>query len=117
MSTPAYSPVEPSERQEKPKKQPNVVQRYARMVYNPLGFKKVYNFIFWFIFAGALFGFCWWNIRSIDVKGHWIKDAPPGDDYYFRLPRYSLVSLPLDDQDFRRLRDQRNLSCRGEICC
>lgn len=28
-----------------------------RKVYNPLGFSKAYNFILWFIFAGALFGF------------------------------------------------------------
>ncbi|KAF5235713.1 hypothetical protein FANTH_11593 [Fusarium anthophilum] len=29
----------------------------ARKVYNPIGFSKGYNFILWFIFAGAMFGF------------------------------------------------------------
>lgn len=29
----------------------------ARKVYNPIGFSKGYNFILWFIFVGALFGF------------------------------------------------------------
>ncbi|KAF5660763.1 hypothetical protein FDENT_13670 [Fusarium denticulatum] len=29
----------------------------ARKVYNPIGFSKGYNFILWFVFAGAMFGF------------------------------------------------------------
>lgn len=81
---------------------PSAFKRYSRKVYNPLGFKKAYNFVFFFIFAGALLGFCLYNVRVVDVNGYWIKDAPPGDEYYFRLPRYNLVSwhirsLPLSD--------------------
>ena len=37
--------------------QPNGFVRNARRVYHPLGFKKGYNFILFFIFGGALLGF------------------------------------------------------------
>lgn len=76
---------------EKQTQQPNVAKRYVRNIYNPLGFKKGYNFVFFFITAGALLGFCLYNVRSIDVDGHWMKGAPPGEEYYFRMPRYNLV--------------------------
>lgn len=74
--------------------QPNVVQRYARKIYNPLGFKKAYNFIFFFICAGALLGFSLYNIRAVDVNGYWIKTAAPGEEFWFRKPRYNIVSRP-----------------------
>ena len=77
---------------EKQTANPNVVKRYARKVYNPLGFKKAYNFVFFFIFAGALLGFCLYNIRVVDVDGYWLKNgAAPGEEYYFRMPRYNIV--------------------------
>ena len=36
---------------------PNAFIRAARHVYNPIGFKKGYNFILFFIYAGAMLGF------------------------------------------------------------
>lgn len=93
MST-AYDPLATDEMSDPlPKaavKQENMFQRYARMVYNFFGFKKWYNFIFWFIFGGALFFFCWYNIKSIDVRGYWLKHTSPSQYIYFRLPRYSI---------------------------
>lgn len=68
------------------------IKRYARKIYNPLGFKKAYNFVFFFILAGALVGFSLYNIRSVDVDGHWMKAAAPGEPYHFRKPRYNTVS-------------------------
>jgi hypothetical protein len=40
------------------KEAPNMFVRFWRKVYNPLGFKKGYNFPLWFIFCGAALGFC-----------------------------------------------------------
>lgn len=57
---------------------------------DPLGFQKWYNFIFFFIFAQALFYFCWYNIRKIDVQGYWIKHASPSEQYYFTRSRYGI---------------------------
>lgn len=74
--------------------QPNVVKRYARKIYNPLGFKKAYNFVFSFICAGALLGLCLYNTLAVDVNGYWIKSAAPGEEFWFRKPRYNIVSRP-----------------------
>ena len=77
---------------EKPKpKAPNQFQSLARNIYNPLGFKKAYNFIFFFITTGALLGFSLASLRKIDVNGYWIKnDATPSDAYYFQRSRYNI---------------------------
>lgn len=94
MST-AYDPLAPDESladkpTDRPKNRTNVVEYYASKVYNPLGFKKWYNFVFFFIFAQALFYFCWYNIRKANVAGYWIKHALPSEQFYFRRPRYSI---------------------------
>jgi uncharacterized membrane protein len=44
---------------------------------NPLGFSKTYNFVLWFIFAGALFG-----CPSGGSKG--AVGAAPGECYWYR---------------------------------
>ncbi|RFN54370.1 hypothetical protein FIE12Z_1497 [Fusarium flagelliforme] len=41
----------------------------ARKVYNPIGFSKGYNFVLWFIFAGALFGFSLARMMYLDFYG------------------------------------------------
>lgn len=93
MST-AYDPLAIDEHEEKTpsssKAAPNQFQRYAAHVYNFFGFKKWYNFIFFFILGGALFFFCWHEIEKIDVRGYWLKQAMPSEVFYFRLPRYSI---------------------------
>ncbi|KAM5364971.1 hypothetical protein ACJZ2D_011231 [Fusarium nematophilum] len=41
----------------------------ARKVYNPIGFSKGYNFILFFIFAGALMGFSLARFQYLDFDG------------------------------------------------
>jgi hypothetical protein len=41
----------------------------ARKVYNPIGFSKGYNFVLWFIFAGAMFGFSLARMMYLDYYG------------------------------------------------
>jgi uncharacterized membrane protein len=41
----------------------------ARKVYNPIGFSKGYNFVLWFIFAGAMFGFALARMMFLDYNG------------------------------------------------
>ncbi|KAH7469932.1 hypothetical protein FOMA001_g14849 [Fusarium oxysporum f. sp. matthiolae] len=41
----------------------------ARKVYNPIGFSKGYNFILWFIFAGAMFGFALARMMFLNYNG------------------------------------------------
>lgn len=98
MST--YEPVAMADTTEKQASPPNAFKRNVRKVYNPLGFKKAYNFVFFFICVGALVGFSLYNIRSVDVDGHWLKNAPPGEEYHFKKPRYNVVSrLPISSDE------------------
>jgi hypothetical protein len=63
----------------------------ARKVYNPLGFKKGYNFVLWFIFAGALFGFLLARFSYLDFSKNFCpkggseggNGAAPGECYYY----------------------------------
>ncbi|KAF4449085.1 hypothetical protein F53441_7597 [Fusarium austroafricanum] len=41
----------------------------ARKIYNPIGFSKGYNFVLWFIFAGAMFGFSLARMMFLDYYG------------------------------------------------
>ena len=68
----------------------NASNTMARKVYNPLGFSKAYNFILWFIFAGALFGFALARFMYLDFYGHFCpanpangNSAAPGECYYY----------------------------------
>ncbi|KFY38622.1 hypothetical protein V494_04286 [Pseudogymnoascus sp. VKM F-4513 (FW-928)] len=62
--------------------------RFWRKVYNPLGFKKGYNFPLFFIFGGAMLGFSLARISYINISG----DAPssfksgavPGEWYWYQ---------------------------------
>lgn len=63
---------------------PNVVVRYLRMVYNPVGFKKGYNAILAFISLGYLFGFCLSQVQIFDVSGYWVTtQAAPGEAWVY----------------------------------
>jgi hypothetical protein len=62
---------------------------FARRVYNPLGFTKAYNFILYFVFAGALLGFTLARLQYLNfnifcpiVAGG--QGAAPGECYYYR---------------------------------
>ncbi|KAK3678118.1 hypothetical protein LTR78_002213 [Recurvomyces mirabilis] len=61
----------------------NAFVRFMRKAYNPIGFKKGYNFILFFIFAGALFGFCLAKIQSLNVNGYWMNHNAPGESFWF----------------------------------
>lgn len=41
----------------------------ARKIYNPIGFSKGYNFVLFFIFAGALMGFSLARLQYLDYDG------------------------------------------------
>ncbi|KAL8657714.1 MAG: hypothetical protein Q9226_001637 [Calogaya cf. arnoldii] len=63
---------------------PNGFVRGMRKVYNPLGFKKGYNFTLWFIFAGALFGFILARLQYLSIGGKFKDGSSPGEWYYLR---------------------------------
>lgn len=63
---------------------PNIVVRYLRKVYNPVGFKKGYNAILAFICLGYLFGFCLAQVQILDVWGYWASEsAAPGEAWAY----------------------------------
>jgi hypothetical protein len=74
---------------------------FARTIYNPLGFTKAYNFILYFIFAGALLGFTlarfsYLNFNvfcpTVDTGGN---GAAPGECYYYRNFNWYKVGIKL----------------------
>lgn len=78
-----------------PKKGFNVI---ARKVYNPIGFSKAYNFVLFFIFAGALFGFALARLQYLSFRGIFCAavrkpsgGAAPGECYfYLNFTRYKV---------------------------
>ncbi|TGJ85790.1 hypothetical protein E0Z10_g3010 [Xylaria hypoxylon] len=69
----------------------------ARKVYNPIGFAKGYNFVLWFIFIGALFGFGLARLEYLDFWGVFCSEdnvtggALPGECFYYTRPgRYQI---------------------------
>ncbi|KAI0865239.1 hypothetical protein F4860DRAFT_527939 [Xylaria cubensis] len=70
----------------------------ARKVYNPIGFSKGYNFILWFIFIGALFGFVLARFEYLNFWGIFCNPnspggngAIPGECFYYTQPgRYQV---------------------------
>lgn len=67
---------------------PNAFVRAARHIYNPIGFRKGYNFVLFFIFAGALFGFCLARIQYLSIDGLFKKGAAPGEFFYYSRSFY-----------------------------
>jgi uncharacterized membrane protein len=47
----------------------NAFARTARKVYNPIGFRKGYNFVLFFIFGGALMGFTLAQLPKLNFAG------------------------------------------------
>lgn len=76
----------------------NAFVAQARKVYNPIGFAKGYNFVLWFIFIGALFGFSLSRLEYLDFWGVFCNPnnkggngALPGECFYYTKPgRYQI---------------------------
>ncbi|KAJ5704668.1 hypothetical protein N7536_000357 [Penicillium majusculum] len=47
----------------------NAFVKVARPIYNPIGFTKGYNFVLYFIFAGAIVGFCLARLQFLAFNG------------------------------------------------
>lgn len=80
-ATPPFSP---------PHSAPNKFQRAARMVYNPLGFKKAYNFILFVIFAGAMFGFFLARLEYYDFNTTFKNNTVPMENFWYAGGHYRI---------------------------
>lgn len=74
----------------------------ARNVYRPVGFAKGYNFVLWFLFAGAMIGFCLARLMYLDYDGVYcsphgqgISRAAPGECCTYGRQRYLVVGIKL----------------------
>ncbi|KAK5702555.1 hypothetical protein LTR97_003500 [Elasticomyces elasticus] len=74
-----------------PNPNPNAFVRTARKVYNPAGFTKGYNFVLYFIFAGALLGFELAKLPILDINGYWKKTGPPGEYFWYSKKFYNIM--------------------------
>lgn len=75
-----------------PNPAPNAFVRFARKIYNPVGFTKGYNFSLYFIFAGALFGFTLASLRKLNIKT-FASEAAPGEWFWFSRSYYKIGLL------------------------
>lgn len=74
-----------------------------RKVYNPVGFGKGYNFVLWFIFCGALFGFCLARSMYLDFDGVYCpldakggpNSAGPGECYSYKSHPVYLIGIKM----------------------
>lgn len=85
-----------------PKPSPKGFKTTMRKLYNPLGFSRGYNFVLWFIFAGALFGFSLARFMYLDFSKNFCPSTPtpggngaaPGECYYYlNFDRYKIGIL------------------------
>ncbi|KAF2716342.1 hypothetical protein K431DRAFT_307870 [Polychaeton citri CBS 116435] len=66
---------------------PNAVVSFLRRAYNPVGFKKGYNAILWFICTGYLLGFTlarisYLNLWDQNSSSSFIRNCGPGEIYW-----------------------------------
>ncbi|KAK6343630.1 hypothetical protein TWF730_011221 [Orbilia blumenaviensis] len=66
----------------------NAFVRIARKLYHPIGFRKGYNFTFWFICCGAMLGFCAARIMYLNIEGVFFESTLLSEKYW-----YTTVSL------------------------
>lgn len=71
--------------EQSPHKRP---QRAREALLRITGFSALKNILLWFVFAGALIGFCLARIAYLDVDGVYQHNAGPGECFYFRQPLY-----------------------------
>lgn len=69
---------------------PNAFVGFMRKVYRPIGFKKGYNFVLWFIFSGAFFGFLLARLTYLDINGKFKEGTAPGEWYYYKENFYKI---------------------------
>lgn len=76
--------------------------RAARKLYHPVGFTKGYNFVLWFIFAGALMGFSLSRMPYMNFDGVFCSmkekgglHAGPGECFYYRKNFHERVGIIL----------------------
>ncbi|KAH6616850.1 hypothetical protein C7974DRAFT_442698 [Boeremia exigua] len=70
---------------------PKNASKWTTKVYKPLGFTKGYNFVLWFIFAGALLGFTLARFMYLNFDRYFCPPDPsgggnsagPGECYYY----------------------------------
>lgn len=68
----------------KPTRPPaNAFVATARRIYNPIGFSKGYNFVLFFIFAGALMGFTLARLQTLDYYGVFCGEPGIGECYFY----------------------------------
>jgi NADH:ubiquinone oxidoreductase subunit 6 (subunit J) len=86
MSTPTRKPAQTS-------------KSWLQKIYGPLGFTKTYNFVLWFIFAGALLGFSLARFMYLNFRQNFCpyggtsgsNGAAPGECYYYlNFDRYKI---------------------------
>lgn len=58
-------------------------------IYHPLGFSKTYNFLLFFIFGGALLGFCLARASYLNIHT-FLQNAAPGETYWYRQKLYKI---------------------------
>ncbi|EMC91919.1 hypothetical protein BAUCODRAFT_57336, partial [Baudoinia panamericana UAMH 10762] len=68
----------------------NAFVRVMRKAYHPIGFKKGYNAVLWFIFAGALLGFSLSKLPIMNVNGVFSKQAAPGEWFWYSKKFYNI---------------------------
>ncbi|KUM61982.1 hypothetical protein ACN42_g5096 [Penicillium freii] len=74
----------------------NAFVKVARRIYNPIGFTRGYNFVLYFIFAGAIVGFCLSRLQFLAFNGIFCNmqsttgSAAPGECYWYAMPRYRI---------------------------
>lgn len=73
-----------------------------RKIYNPVGFSKGYNFVLWFIFSGAMLGFCLARFMYLNYDGVYcprragVNDAAvPGECWTYDSKTYLLVGIKM----------------------
>ncbi|RVD89590.1 uncharacterized protein DFL_000592 [Arthrobotrys flagrans] len=66
-----------------PTDNPNMFVRIARKFYHPIGFRKGYNFTFWFICCGAMLGFCAVRTTYLDIEGVFFESTLLSEKYWY----------------------------------
>ncbi|KAK6507887.1 hypothetical protein TWF481_006308 [Arthrobotrys musiformis] len=78
-----YSLSKPTPPTPPPTDDANRFVRIARKLYHPIGFKKGYNFTFWFICCGAMLGFCAARLMYLNIEGIFFESTLVAEKYWY----------------------------------